>query len=111
MARAIDRNWKQRPRCFNKARAKERTRWLTCSAGHRHIAWVPVQESDPVRPCPECGAVAQSEPQPGAPDAPFVQSDWRPRVLENLGHEPVRIESRQHYYRELKQRHLTNGWV
>lgn len=37
-----------------------------------------------------------------------IQGDIEPYVEYNMGHEPVYIKSRQHYYQELKKRGLHN---
>ena len=42
--------------------------------------------------------------------APSVSPDWEPYLEENLGHEPVMVQSRQHYQSLLQDRGLRNRW-
>jgi len=51
--------------------------------------------------CPDCKA-----PMKRLITATRVSPDWEPYLEENMGTEPVMIQSRQHYYQELKARGL-----
>lgn len=60
--------------------------------------WAGIEE-DP--PCPECG-----NPMCKLIGPSNINPDWEPYVEHNMGHEPVHIKSRQHYYEERKKRKL-----
>ena len=53
--------------------------------------------------CRVCG-----EPMTRLISAPNVIPDWEPYLEHNMGHEPVYIKSRQHYYEECYSRGLNN---
>jgi len=55
--------------------------------------------------CDACGSDLQR-----LISAPGINPDWEPYLEENMGQEPVLIESRQHYKQELQKRGLHNRW-
>jgi hypothetical protein len=71
---------------------------LRCPDGHeKNDVWAKIDE---VIKC-ECGKVMER-----LITAPTIIPDWEPYLEENMGNEPVMIQSRQHYREELKKRDL-----
>ena len=68
--------------------------------GEQNDIWASMDED--IRPC-HCG-----EMMVRLISRPNIAPDWGPYTEYNMGHEPVHIESRQHYYQELAKRGLHN---
>lgn len=112
----IDKHWD--PVRANKVprRIAERLRDVFCSCGYQDYAWVPVEPPAPgymwAWKCPKDGGIMMELAKYGKePDElPYVRGDWKERVCENFGHEPVVVKSRRHYRELLKQNNLHNQW-
>lgn len=100
-----------------KLRVTEKLRYRSCdSCGVELPLWIPPEppECDEFgRPmahawkCSNCGALVTMTllgPVPGA--QVHILGEWESFVHEHMGHEPVRIESREQFRRELKARGL-----
>ena len=71
---------------------------VRCPNGHeRNDVWAKMDE---IIAC-DCGLVMER-----LITAPTIIPDWTPYLEENMGSEPVMIQSRQHYAKELKKRDL-----
>lgn len=61
--------------------------------------------------CEERGARVRQAVALESGDAPMIACDFKPRWLENLGHEPVYVSSRREYHEHLRRRGLRNEWT
>ena len=77
-----------------------------CGAKTKRLRW----NTDPVAPCGDCGGVVQEtslvlERNRGVIDD---QIEGGPRWFDTMGHEPVWIESKSQWRREVEARQLVN---
>lgn len=100
-----------------KLRVTEKLRHPTCdSCGGTVTFWLPPESPEPdehgramtwAKKCEHCGALVTMTLEARVPEASVhVQGEWEAFTHYHLGHEPVLIESRQQFRRELKARGL-----
>jgi len=69
--------------------------------GEVENVWAGINEEVP---CRECGKLMIRLISPTR-----IAPDWEPYLEHNMGHEPVYIKSRQHYYNEMRKRGLNTA--